>query len=163
MGQYHATSTNSKNFDLSKDNLHLGELIYPSWYKFNAEIVLADLSRYQLVPHGPWDATIELRQDHKTLMDFKMGWKGIILSNNVDGNKEEYLLMLKGILNSKYVLLDAYQQELFVIELEMKWNQSHFDYYISTVDEFDNFYHPELFLLMAIHAVNYYLTFVTGS
>lgn len=162
MGQYHATSTNSKNFNLAKDHIHLGELIYPSWYKFNAEIILADLSRYQLLPYGPWDATIQLKQDHKTLMDFKMAWKGIILSNYTDGNKEEYLLTLKSLLKNEYVLTDANGKELFGIELELKWAQAHFDYHISTVEEFDDFYHPELFLLTAIHAVNYYLT-VTGS
>ena len=163
MGQYQVNSSNSRNFDLTKDNIHLGELSYPKWYTFNAEIILADLSRYQLVPQGRWDATIQLKQDHKTLMDFKMGWKGIILSNITDGNRDEYLLTLKSLLSSKYVLMDANGKELLGIELELKWNQSHFDYHILTVDEFDNFYHPELFLLTTIHAVNYYLTVVIGS
>lgn len=163
MGQYQVNSSNSRNFDLTKDNIHLGELSYPKWYTFNAEIILADLSRYQLMPYGPWDATIQLNQDHKTLMDFKMGWKGIILSNYIDGKREEYLLMLKGLLSSKYVLMDANKKELVGIELEIKWNQAHYNYHILTTDEFDSFYHPELFLLTAIHAVNYHLTVVTGS
>ena len=87
----------------------------------------------------------------------------IILSNITDGNRDEYLLTLKSLLSSKYVLMDANGKELLGIELELKWNQSHFDYHIFTVDEFDNFYHPELFLLTTIHAVNYYLTVVIGS
>ena len=97
MGQCRVNSSNSRDFNLTKDNIHLGELAYPKWYTFNAEILLADLSRYQLVPQGRWDATIELKQDHKTLMDFKMGWKGIILSNISDENREEYLLTLKSL------------------------------------------------------------------
>lgn len=79
MGKYKANSTNTRNFNLTFDNLQIGELIYEKWYSFNAEIILSDGSKYQLEPKGFWDNKIELKDNTNVLLEFKMGWKGIII------------------------------------------------------------------------------------
>ena len=79
MANYKANSENSKNVILKLDNQKLGELRYQKWYSFNAEIELVEGEKYQLEPKGFWDAKIELKKGSKTLLDFKMGWKGIMI------------------------------------------------------------------------------------
>jgi len=97
------------------------------------------------------------------LLDFKIGWKGIVFTTNIDGNSKDYLLKLKGLLNSKYVLVDTNDKELFVVEFDFKWRKLEFDYNLVTSDEFENFENKELLLLTAVHCINYYLTLITGS
>jgi hypothetical protein len=84
MRQYKAKSTNSQNFRLTFENKTIGELIYKKWYSFNAEILLSDGAKYQLEPKGFWDSEIELKDETKTLLEFKMGWKGIIIKTFFD-------------------------------------------------------------------------------
>jgi hypothetical protein len=158
MGLYKATSTDSRNFNLTIDTVPLGKLEYPKWYTFKADILLADHSKYQLEPKGFWDWKIELKQNEKSLLNFKMGWKGIIINTEFDGDEKSYLLSLKGLLSSKYVLIDTDENELLVVESDFKWNKLHFDYTITTSDGFDSHNNKELLLLTILHCINYYLT-----
>jgi hypothetical protein len=162
MGQYKATSANSKNFILTQNNVQLGELIYPKWYTFNAEIILADKSVYKLVPQGFWESSIQLKKDDDTLLEFKLEWKGIVFSINKNGATHDYLLKLKGLLSSKFVLVDSDDNELFEVECDFKWTKAEYDYFVSTTEKFDQFENKELLLLSFFHAINYYLKVSSG-
>ena len=161
MGNYKANSTNSRNFSLTADNVNIGELKYTKWYSFNAEIVLADNSLYLLEPKGFWDSKIELKKGEKIVLDFEMGWKGIVI--NFKDSDKKYLLRLKGLLSSKFVLIDISDNELLAIETDFKWTKLNFDFNIETSNEFDNFENKEVLLLTILHCVNYYMAFVNDT
>ncbi len=162
MGQYKANSINSKSFILTIENTRIGELNYTEWYSFKAEIKLADNSIYQLEPKGFWDSKIELKKAEKTLLEFKMGWKGIVIKTNFNENEKNYLLKLKGLLSNKFILVDAEENEILVVDNDFKWNKFNFDYTIETSTEFDTMENKELMLLTILHCVNYYLTIIVA-
>ena len=163
MGHYKANATNSHNFSLTFDNQKVGELVYKKWYSFSAEIQLTDGSNYQLEPTGFWDSKIELKDDTQTLLEFKMGWKGIIIKTLFNDSKEVFLLKLKGLLSNKFVLLDTNDEELMAAETSFKWSKLNFDYNIETTQVFDKFENKELLLLTILHCINYYITIVAAA
>ena len=163
MGHYKANSINSKSFSLTTENSKIGELNYTTWYSFKAEIQLADHSIYQLEPKGVWDQKIELKKEETTLLEFKMGWKGILIKTDFDGVEKNYLLKLKGLLSSKFILVDSEENELLAVDTDFKWSKLNFDYAIETSTEFDSMKNKELMLLTILHCINYYLTFVSGA
>lgn len=163
MGQYKANSTNSKNFSLLSDDKVIGELIYKKWYSFNAEIQLSNGATYQLEPKGFWDSTIELKDDAKVLLEFKMGWKGIIIKPLFDNKDDSFLLKLNGLLSSKFVLIDRDKTELLVAATDFKWKKLNYDYNIETTKSFDRFDNKELLLLTILHCINYYMTIISST
>jgi hypothetical protein len=163
MRQYKAKSTNSQNFRLTFENKTIGELIYKKWYSFNAEILLSDGAKYQLEPKGFWDSEIELKDETKTLLEFKMGWKGIIIKTFFDNKEDTYLLKLNGLLSSKFVLIDSDKNELIVAETDFKWKKLNYDYNIETTQNFDNFDKKELLLLTILHGINYYMSIIASG
>ncbi len=163
MGQYKANATNSHNFTLRFDYQKVGELVYKKWYSFSAEIQMTDGTKYQLEPTGFWDSKIELKDDTQTLLEFKMGWKGIIIKTLFNDSKEVFLLKLKGLLSNKFVLLDTNDEELMAAETSFKWSKLNFDYNIETTQVFDKFENKELLLLTILHCINYYITIVAAA
>ena len=163
MGQYKANSTNSRNFSLLSGEQNLGELIYKKWYSFDAEIILSDGATYRLEPVGFWNSKIELKDDTQTLLAFEMGWKGIIIKTFFDNQENAFLLTLKGLLSSKFILIDTDKRELMAAETDFKWNKLNFDYTIETTQDFDNFKNKELLLLTVLHCINYYMTVITSA
>lgn len=163
MGQYKANSTNSQNFSLTSNNQPLGELIYKKWYSFNAEILLSNGKKYQLEPQGFWNSKIELKDETKTLLEFKMGWNGIIIDIFFDNKEHTYLLKLNSLLSSKFILIDTEKNELMVAETDFKWNKLNYDYNIETAPRFEDFDKKELILLTILHCINYYMTIVASG
>lgn len=161
MGHYKVNSKNSSDFILTMKNVKIGELKYLKWYSFKSEIVLADNSRYQLEPKGFWDSKIEVKQGEEIILYFEMGWKGIMINLNNSGTK--YLLRSKGLLSSKFVLVDTDEKELLAIENDFKWMELTFNFNIETSNEFDNFDNKEILLLTTLHCVNYYMAFVNST
>ncbi len=163
MGHYKTNSTNSRNFILTTESAKIGELKYKSWYSFKAEIQLADYSTYQLEPKGFWDQKIELKREYETLLEFNMGWKGILIKTNFNGSEKSYLLKLKGLLSSKFILIDSEENEILAAETTFKWGKLNFDYTIETTTEFDSMKNKDLMLLTILHCINYYLTIINGA
>jgi hypothetical protein len=160
MAHYKANSTNSRDFSLLNENISIGDLRYTKWYSFKAEISLADHSVYTLEPKGFWDSKIELKKGEETLLYFEMGWKGIVI--HFINSDKKYLLRLKGLLSSKYVLVDTDEKELMAVNTDFKWNKLHFDFNIETSKEFEEFDNKELLILTTLHCVNYYISFVNS-
>ncbi len=160
MGQYKANSVSALNFILSADQNKAGELIYEKWYSFSAEILLAGGRKLKLEPFGYWDSKIELKEGSKILLDFKMGWHGIVIRTYFDDKEQNYLVKTKGLLSNKFLLLDTGNRELAVAETNFKWAKLNFEYTIETDAEFDKFENKDLMLLTMIHCINYYMTMV---
>ncbi|WP_373331029.1 hypothetical protein [Salmonirosea aquatica] len=136
---------------------------YTTWYSFKAEIQLADYSTYQLEPKGFWDQKIELRREEETLLEFKMGWKGIVIETNFNGREKNYLLKLKGLLSSRFILIDSEENEVLAVDTDFKWSKLNFEYNIETTIEFDTVKNKDLMLLTILHCINYYLTVINGA
>jgi len=163
MGQYKADSINSKTFSLTFDNQKMGELTYKKWYSFAAEISITGGKKYQLEPKGFWDSNIELKDGNKILLEFKMGWKGIIIKTHFDNEEKHFLLKLKGILSNKFVLIDKNNEEFMVAETDFKWSKLKLAYHIETTENFDQLSHKEILLLTILHCINYYVTIMVTA
>lgn len=165
MGHYKANSINSHNFNLTSDDQQIGALVYSKWYSFNADILLADGSKYELKSKDLWDSKIELKDSSQnTLLEFKMGWKGILIKCFFDTKETTYLLKLKGLFSNKFTLIDAEKTELLVAETDFKWSKFSYDYHIETTPVFEQLGNSKLFLLTLLHCVNYYMNSIaTGG
>ncbi len=106
MGHYQATATNSRNVALTTDGRKAGELIYEKWYSFKAQILMHDGTTYHLEPKGFWDSTIQLKHNNQVLTEFSMGWKGIVIKTLFNNREDRFLLQLKGLLSSKFILVN---------------------------------------------------------
>ena len=163
MKAYKVKSEDARYFSLLKDGMEIGRLNYEKWFSFKAELTLGQTETYQVEPQGFWGTTIELKQNEKILLDFKMNWNGsIIINTRFDDTERDFVFKQKGVLKSIYVLLDADGQELLAIEPDFKWSKFNYDYDITTTDEFDDFRFNELLILVAIHAANYYMAMMAA-
>lgn len=162
MGNYKANAKNTWNFSLTEDSRKIGDLAYEKWYSFKAEIKLSGREKYKLEPKGFWDSKIELTDGRQSLLEFKMGWKGILINSFFEGEEKTYLLKLKGLLSNQYILLDTDQEELLVAQANFKWKKLTFDFDIETSEKFEGFEHKELLLLTILHCINYYMTISAG-
>jgi hypothetical protein len=163
MKQYRANSTNSQNFILTFENEKVGELVYKKWYSFDAEILMTDGKKFQLEPKGFWDSKIELKEEAETLLEFKLGWKGIVIKTFFDNNEKHFLLKLKGLLSNKFILIDNDNEEYLVAETDFKWSKLNFDYNIEITQKFDNLDNKEIILLTILHCMNYYMTIIAAA
>lgn len=164
MAQYRANATNSRNFNLTKHNQNIGELIYEKWYSFNAQVMMENGAKYHLAPKGIWDSKIELKDENNCVyLEFKMGWSGIVINTFFNDKKETFLLKLRGLLSNKFVLISANKEELLVAETDFKWNKLNFDMNFETTPQFDNISNQDLFLVTVLHCINYYMTMFAAA
>ena len=158
MGNYIANSSNSINFIVTENNLKLGELNYRKWYTFDAEIVLDQNLKYQLVATKRVDEQkIELIQNDLKFAEFKMGRNGIIIKTFFENIENCYVMKHKGKLNSKFILTNIENHELIVAIPNFKWKTLNYNYNIETAEEFDNLPQSKLLLFTVLHCLNYYM------
>ena len=158
MGNYIANLSNSMNFIITENNQKLGELNYKKWYAFDAEIILKDNLKYQLIANGIKEQKIELKQNDVKFAEFKMESNGIIINTYFENNETCYLLKQKGKLNYKFILTNAQNYELVKAIPDFKWTKLNYNYNIETAEEFDNLPQNELLLFTILHCLNYYMT-----
>lgn len=163
MASYKANSTNSRNFKVTLENQEIGELLIKKWYSFDADLIMSDGKNYQLITKGFWDSKVELIDGSQTLLDFKMGWKGIVIKTYFDNQERQYLLKLKGFINSKFILIDDSDQELSVASTDFKWLTLNFDYDIETSASFDQLRNRDLLLMTMLHCMNYYISYLSAA
>jgi hypothetical protein len=163
MKEYKVKSSDPKHFSLTMNDKKIGTLIYEKWFSFKAKMALLETKHFQIEPKGFWGTTIELIQDGKVLLNFKMNWNGnIIVHTRFDEAEKDFIFKQKGLLKTSYVLLNKEEEELLVIQPDFKWSKFNYDYNISTSDSFDALAFSEILVLTAIHCVNYYMTMVTS-
>ena len=92
-----------------------------------------------------------------------MGWNGIVIKTYFNGNEKSYLLKTKNLLSSKFVLIDAVENELLVVDTDFKWKKLSFDYTIDTSMEFESAANKEIMLLTILHCINYYLMIIAAA
>ncbi|WP_185212693.1 hypothetical protein [Sphingobacterium mizutaii] len=163
MALYKANSTNSRNFKVTLENQDIGELLIKKWYSFDADLIMSDGKNYQLITKGFWDSKVELIDGSQTLLDFKMGWKGIVIKTYFDNQERQYLLKLQGFINSKFILIDDSDQELSVASTDFKWLTLNFDYDIETTSSFDQLRNRDLLLMTMLHCINYYISYLSAA
>ena len=162
MKEYKVKSEDTKHFSLTMNDQEIGRLKYEKWFSFKAEMILDGTRTYQIEPKGFWGTTIELRQNDKILLNFKMNWNGNIIINTwFDEIERDFILKHKGILKDSYVLLNKEEEDLLVIKPDFKWSKFNYDYNISTTDRFDNLSFNLTLLLTTIHCVNYYMAMMS--
>ncbi len=163
MGQYKANSLSLRSFSLTNNNKMVGELVYPKWYSFKADIIINDKTNYKFATKGRWKSKLVLQQDDKTLAELKMTWKGVVIKTKFDNKEQNYLLKAKTFLNRKYVLIDTDKNELVLADTDFQWKKLRCDYDITTTDEFEKLDNKEVLLFVILHGINYYQTIVAGA
>lgn len=161
MANYIANSTNSLTFYLNSDNEKIGELIYKKWYASNAEIKLTNGDTFQMKPKGIWNSKFELKDGEKTILEFKLGWSGILIKTFFNDNEESYLLRMKGFPSYKFTLTDIEKRELLVAVMDIKLNNLNYKYTINTTDEFESIANKDIIALSLLHCINYYINITT--
>ncbi|MET3037142.1 hypothetical protein ABXT08_13610 [Chryseobacterium sp. NRRL B-14859] len=164
MAEYQAKSSNSLSFEVTKDNQLIGTLTYTTWFKFNAVIEIGAHQRYQVEPKGFWGTTIELKDQEKVLLKFRMNWNGeIVVQTNFDGIKDSFLFRHRGVFKESFVLTDQEGLELLVIKPHFKWNVINYEYNIITSDLFETYPNKEMLLINSLHCANYYISMMTAA
>lgn len=159
MAEYYAKSNDSLSFELINNDKLTGKITYKSWFNFNAVIELEDHQSYQIEPRGFWGTTIELKDNEKVLLKFRMNWNGeIIVQTYFDGVKESFVFKHRGIFKDSFVLTDKIGTELLVMKPHFKWNLLNYEYQINTSDEFENYPNNNILLLTSLHCANYYMS-----
>jgi len=163
MAEYYAKSHNSLSFEITKESQMIGRLIYESWFKFNAEIEIAN--RFYLIePKGFWGTTIELKDNEKVLLKFRMNWNGeIVIQTYFDSVKEGFLFKHRGIFKESFVLADQKGNELFVMKPHLKWSSMNYEYQITTTEKFEMYPSKEILLINALHCANYYMSMIASA
>ncbi|GAB3830631.1 hypothetical protein [Hymenobacter jeollabukensis] len=165
MAEYHATADGNRHFTLTQGAHPLGQLVYPKWFAFEATLTLADQSAFEVKPKGFWGTTIELLQDGRPLMRFKMGWNGnIILHAAIPGQLEQdFVFKQQGFFKNRFVLTDAQHQELLAVQPDFKWKQFAYEYALATTDAFEALAFKPVLLLLIVHCANYYMTMMSAA
>ncbi|MGX1642036.1 hypothetical protein [Sphingobacterium sp. NPDC055431] len=163
MALYKANSRNSRNFKVTLENQEIGELLIKKWYSFDADLIMSDGKNYQLITKGFWDSKVELIDGSQTLLDFKMGWKGIVIKTYFDNQERQYLLKLQGFINSKFILIDESEREISVASTDFKWLTLNFNYDIETSASFDQLRNRDLLLMTMLHCMNYYISYLSAA
>ncbi|MES2862647.1 MAG: hypothetical protein V4666_00875 [Bacteroidota bacterium] len=164
MTEYQAKSNSSLSFDLTREEELIGRLIYKSWFKFDAEMEIANGSSYQIVPKGFWGTTIELKDKEKILLNFKMNWNGeIVVQTYFNDLQKDYLFKHKGIFKESFILLDQEETELLVMKPHLKWSKMNYEYQITTFDNFENISNKEIVLTTSLLCANYYMSMMASS
>jgi hypothetical protein len=159
MAEYYAKSSNSLTFELVNDNKLTGKITYKSWFSFNAVIELPDSQSLQVEPKGFWGTTIELKDNEKVLLKFRMNWNGeIIVQTYFDGIKESFVCKHRGVFKDSFVLTDKEGIELLVMKPKFKWNLLNYEYQITTSDDFEKYSNKDILLLTSLHCANYYMS-----
>ncbi len=161
MANYIAKSTNSLSFYLTSDDEKIGELIYEKWYASNAEIKTFDGANFHLKSKGLWNSKIELKDGEKTILEFKLGWNGILIKTFFQNSEKNYILRTKGISSNKFILTDSEKKELLVAEMDTKLDNLNHKYSIRTTNEFESFRNKNILVLALLHCINYYIYITT--
>lgn len=161
MANYIAKSTNSLSFYLTSDEKKIGELIYEKWYASNAEIKTFNGANFHLKSKGLWNSKIELKDGEKTILEFKLGWNGILIKTFFQNSEKNYILRTKGISSNKFILTDSEKKELLVAEMDTKLDNLNYKYSIRTTNEFESFKNKNILVLALLHCINYYIYITT--
>ncbi len=163
MASYQAKSKSSINFELCEGEKIIGQLVYPSWFKFNAIVKINDKETYQVEPKGFWGTTIELKEGDKRLLQFSMNWNGqIVLQTSFNEVDAGYIFKHRGIFNEAFVLTDANGAELLVMKPHLKWKNMAYEYDLSSTDVFENLPGKDILLMTSLHCANYYVSMMSS-
>ncbi|WBV60615.1 hypothetical protein PFY12_00505 [Chryseobacterium camelliae] len=163
MTEYKVKSSNSLVFELTKNEIIIGNLTYKSWFKFSAEFDLSN-SKYQIEPKGFWGTTIELKEGEKILLKFRMNWNGdIVIQTYFNETKVGYIFKHRGIFKESFVLTDEAGTELLVMKPDLKWYSMNYGYQITTSDTFDTFIGKDILLMTSLHCANYYMSMMMAG
>lgn len=161
MANYIAKSANSLSFYLTSDDEKIGELIYEKWYASNAEIKTFNGANFHLKSKGLWNSKIELKDGEKTILEFKLGWNGILIKTFFQNSEKNYILRTKGISSNKFILTDSEKKELLVAEMDTKLDNLNYKYSIRTTNEFESFRNKNILVLALLHCINFYIYITT--
>ena len=159
MTDYHinASSIWETTFQLTKDGdeVILGNLIYPKWYSYDAQIELANNTKYTLEQTGFWGTHVVLKDGEKILMTCHSNWKGhILMESYLEDELTGYKLKNTFSLNQKVLLLGPDQNEEMIILPDQRWYESVKKFKITLSDKLSEHPKKDLIMLTSIHCAN---------
>ncbi len=163
MKEYQVKPNDSLCFELTQGERLIGKLFYKSWFKFNAAIEMANNRNYQVEPKGFWGTTIEVKDNEKVLLKFKMNWSGEIVLQTFSNDLEKgYTFKHRGIFKESFILADQEGVELLVMKPDFKWKKMGYEYQVTTSDTFELFPDKEVLLMTSLHCANYYTSMISS-
>lgn len=146
-------STKNKSFEIAKGNFVLGELKFPKWYSMNSTAKTAD-GPLEIKSKGAFSTTYLYTLNGKERGQLTANWKGcltISVNWGLSGLPVSYQFKTRGFWNSRYEIIAANEQLLFVLTPKWSWSTWSHSYEIEQLAEMDEKKMVEL-LLYAGHA-----------
>ncbi|MBD8081451.1 hypothetical protein [Chryseobacterium caseinilyticum] len=160
--EYHAIAEKYTDFKVTKDGKPIGQLNYKSWFKFSAEIEIAN-SKYQVEPKGFWGTTVEVLDGKKVILQFTMNWDGnIVMKIYLNDIEKNYTFSHKGFFRESFVLTDEKGSELLMMKPHVQWRSLNYEYQIYTSEILETFEEKNILLLISLHCANYYMAMMMG-
>ena len=150
-------STNSKNFQLIKNEKLLGELSYKNILFLKANIKLSNDDNYEIKPVGFWGTKICVTKNGAEIAVLKMNWNGNISIAFHDG--EEFVVKAKGWFDNTFFMEDKAEKKIMQLEAKFSWRKFYYSYDISYEEKSQD----ALLILLGVYAANYYLSNMSGG
>ncbi|GGG47792.1 hypothetical protein [Hymenobacter glacieicola] len=165
MAAYRIIADGTRDFQLlAADGTALAALHYSEWFSFKAVATLADGSSFRLEPKGFWGTTIELKDQDKVLLNFKMNWDGnIIIKSRLDDGNQAFVFKSKSMRKGEYALRGRNEQELLVVKPDFQWSKLNYNYTLTSTEELEASDSKVLLLLTVLHCANYYMTMMSSA
>ena len=152
MKTYIAHSKDLRNFKLLNETEEgIGEIVYPKWYSANAEIKVNNKT-YKFSAKGFWTTSLQVLEDEKVVLNFKMAWSGDIVLTDFSNGEEHYQINKEKWYNDVFEMKDQQGNAILKIKRNFKWKD--FSYYYEIVSENDDL--SLLTILGVVHVVNFF-------
>lgn len=150
-------STNSKTFQLIKNQTILGEIIYQNLFYPKAEIHLNE-TQYKIAPVGLFGKSISVTKNNNPIASLYLSWSGTIVMAFQDG--EEFIVKSSGMFSNTYTVENQNKEKLVQLEAKFNLSELHYAYSIN-----QNSLHREntLFLLLAVYSANFFIATMSGA
>lgn len=159
MKKYIVKSEKGRVSRLFHEDRELGLLRYKNWYSMCADLEIS-YKKLATKSTGFWRSKMSILENDTELMSFGMDWKGVMINRH----DKSYRLKATGVFSRKFILTETGSDEpLLTLKYSSKWRTMASDYEIESSAAFEALPMKDIFLLVTVSAVNYYITVIASA
>lgn len=159
MKEYTVKSEKGRISRLFHEGRELGLLKYKNWYSMCADMEMS-YKKLFIKSVGFWKNRMVVLENDTELMSYCMDWKGMV----INWRDKTYRLKPTGIFSRTFVLTETGSDEpLLTLKYKSKWRTMASDFEIVSSEAFEALPERDLFLLVAVSAINYHIVVVAAA
>lgn len=144
---------------LYHEDREIGLLRYKNWYSMSSELELG-YKKYPVRSTGFWSPKISILENDTELMSYHMDWKGMVINRG----GRTYLLRAAGMFSRKFILTEKGSDlPLLTLTYRATWRPMADNFEIESSADFEALGSKDLFLLVTLSAVKYYLMLIASA